>query len=322
MSFTCFKAMIEESDLSVIWPSLQTLTVGDVRFADIQKDSLAGCEATSVVGLAELRVRYIYGCELVEEELAWRFYGLVLPCACNGPKAQVLCACHASLEWLSLPGELGLLSFDSSLTWDCLRELYIEGFWPERHESTLLPVLLVLPHLRIASLRLYPSPGGILQTVVPNKVFPPTASNMFLPHLKKFELASLQAGLEELSLIEYPPPLRRHPLNIPCALAFFNIMAGVYLHALDDRFLSKWAGEQGGEGHGEGHGRGDDRAGRGVGNRTGSKGSEEEKRRRHAPPPSVIGSRMTGVCPKNDTVALLGLGGTTSGRGVTNRPPP
>ncbi|KAJ7443709.1 hypothetical protein FB451DRAFT_1413545 [Mycena latifolia] len=147
----------------------------------------------------------------------------------------ILCACYASLESLSLPGELASLSVDSSLTWNSLRELYIEGSG------------------RSALSR------NISQRVLPDDVGSMTASNVFLPRLQKFELASLQAGerilsvlppgLEELALLEYPTPLRRQPRNIPSAAEFIGIVAGVYLPAVarlelwyrtdgsEDRFL-------------------------------------------------------------------------------------
>ncbi|KAJ7460470.1 hypothetical protein B0H11DRAFT_1923871 [Mycena galericulata] len=124
----------------------------------------------------------------------------------------ILRASRSSLEALTLPGELILRSLNSSLGWNSLRELYTEGYWPDPADISLLSILLMMPNLRIASLRFHP---------------------------------------ENLAVIEYPPPpdLYRHPHNILTASAFLDALRGVYFPAVthlelryvtdasDERFL-------------------------------------------------------------------------------------
>ncbi|KAJ7107710.1 hypothetical protein C8R44DRAFT_857834 [Mycena epipterygia] len=86
-------------------------------------------------------------------------------------------------------------------------------------EPSMLSVLLLLPNLRVASLRLYTVIRGHSQCVVHKEIPSATGTTMFLPWLKKFDLTSLQAGdrilsvlpagLEQLAIIEYPDLLRR-----------------------------------------------------------------------------------------------------------------
>ncbi|KAJ7714416.1 hypothetical protein DFH07DRAFT_863415 [Mycena maculata] len=168
----------------------------------------------------------------------------------------ILRASRSSLEALTLPGELILRSLNSSLGWNSLRELYTEGYWPDPADISLLSILLMMPNLRIASLRFHPSYRGESFYVVPS-----APAGLFLPHLQRLEIASLlpgdhllsvlPSGLENLAVIEYPPPpdLYRHPQNILSASAFLDALRGVYLPAVthlelwyvtdasDERFL-------------------------------------------------------------------------------------
>ncbi|KAJ7831424.1 hypothetical protein B0H14DRAFT_2804893, partial [Mycena olivaceomarginata] len=154
----------------------------------------------------------------------------------------VLRACHSSLESLTLPAELILLSLDVSLEWNGLRELQLVGYWPDRAELSLYSVLLVLPNLRILSLRHQSATSGHRDPIVPADILA-SASEIFLPQLRQFEVATLvqeecvlsilPPGLEKLSVIVYPERSDyRYPSNIRRASEFLGMLAGVYLPAV------------------------------------------------------------------------------------------
>ncbi|KAJ7806411.1 hypothetical protein B0H14DRAFT_2875678 [Mycena olivaceomarginata] len=163
---------------------------------------------------------------------------------------SMLRACAVSLESLTLPGELILLAVDPSLPWDSLRELYVEGYWPDKAVASLHSVLLTLHNLRIASLRFHPAGSGPISPVVSIEVLSVSVTDTFLPHLRQFEVASLARGdlilsalpqgLEKLSVIQYPPlrPLSRYPGHILRSSALLDMLAGVYLPAVID--LELW----------------------------------------------------------------------------------
>lgn len=162
---------------------------------------------------------------------------------------SILRACHPTLESLSLPGELILLSVDPSLTWNSLRELFLAGYWPDRAEASLHSILLCLPNLRLASFHCHPplpdeqdpvSPT-LIDPIFSEQVLPTSGGNVFLSNLLVFEVASLlphdrilstlPEGLEKLSLIEFPLP---HPLN---RQPTYVLHASQLLAMLDDVFL-------------------------------------------------------------------------------------
>lgn len=153
----------------------------------------------------------------------------------------VLRACHSSLESLTLPAELILLSLDVSLEWNCLRELRLEGYWPDRAELSLHSVLLNLPNLRVLSLRHEAALPTKRDPIVPADILAST-SDIFLPELREFEVATLvrgdcvlsllPPGLEKLSIIDYPECFDyRYPSNIRRASEFLGMLAGVYFPA-------------------------------------------------------------------------------------------
>lgn len=154
----------------------------------------------------------------------------------------VLRTCHSSLESLTLPAELILLSLDVSLEWNGLRELQLVGYWPDRAELSLYSVLLALPNLRILSLRHQSATSGHRDPIVPGDILA-SASEIFLPQLRQFEVATLvqeecvlsilPPGLEKLSVIVYPERYDyRYPSNIRRASEFLGMLAGVYLPAV------------------------------------------------------------------------------------------
>ncbi|KAJ7727523.1 hypothetical protein DFH07DRAFT_999864, partial [Mycena maculata] len=148
---------------------------------------------------------------------------------------SILRSCHSTLESLSLPGEIVSLSLNSSFNWDCLRELYVEGYWPEHAEISLLRIL---PNLRIASFRCYPA---VLYPIIPPHISLESV-DVFLPQLRRLEIASLvqadcvlsvlPSGLESLAIIEYPPPRGRYPTNILCASDLLDMFTDVCLPAV------------------------------------------------------------------------------------------
>ncbi|KAJ7903273.1 hypothetical protein B0H13DRAFT_2335128 [Mycena leptocephala] len=163
---------------------------------------------------------------------------------------SMLRACGVSLESLTLPGELILLAVDPSLLWNSLRELYVEGYWPDKAATSLHSVLLILHNVRIASLRFHPVGSGPIFPIVFTEVLSASVTDTFLPHLRQFEVASLPPGdlilsalpqgLEKLSVIQYPPPrpLSRYPGHILHSSALLDMLAGVYLPAVIDLELS------------------------------------------------------------------------------------
>ncbi|KAJ7483962.1 hypothetical protein B0H11DRAFT_2279657 [Mycena galericulata] len=163
---------------------------------------------------------------------------------------SILRACAASLESLKLPGELILLAVDPLLAWASLQELYVEGYRPEEVSTTLHSVLLLLPNLRIASLRFHPFDSSPIPPIVSAESFSVSVADTFLPRVRHFEVSSLARGdrvlsalpqgLEKLSVIQYPPlrALYRYPGHILCASAFLDMLAGVYLPAVID--LELW----------------------------------------------------------------------------------
>ncbi|KAJ7086877.1 hypothetical protein B0H15DRAFT_909401 [Mycena belliarum] len=146
-------------------------------------------------------------------------------------------ACRLSLESVTLPGELILLTFDLSLTWDSLRELFVEGVKPESMDISLLSVLRNLPNLRVVSLRWY---GASTDPIVPKNVM---ALDTFLPRLQRFQVASLvpgdrvlsilPSGLETLAIIGYQraPVYERAP-NVLRASELLEALGGVHLPAV------------------------------------------------------------------------------------------
>ncbi|KAJ7086875.1 hypothetical protein B0H15DRAFT_345051 [Mycena belliarum] len=120
----------------------------------------------------------------------------------------MLRASRPSLESVTVPGELILLAFDLSLTWDSLRELFVEGVKPESTEISLLSVLHHLPNLRVVSLRWY---GASTDPIVPKNVL---AIDAFLPRLQQFQVTSLVSGDRILSIL----PLGLETLVINCYL--------------------------------------------------------------------------------------------------------
>ncbi|KAJ7086881.1 hypothetical protein B0H15DRAFT_1022985 [Mycena belliarum] len=146
-------------------------------------------------------------------------------------------ACRLSLESVTLPGELILLAFDLSLTWDSLRELFVEGLKPEITDISLLSVLRKLPNLRVVSLRWY---GASTDSIVPKNVL---ALDTFLPRLQRFQVASLvpgdrvlsilPSGLETLAIIGYQraPVYERAP-NVLRASELLEALGGVHLPAV------------------------------------------------------------------------------------------
>ncbi|KAJ7200730.1 hypothetical protein B0H12DRAFT_1331021 [Mycena haematopus] len=163
--------------------------------------------------------------------------------------SSILRGCHSTLEALTLPGELVVRSLAPSLGWTSLRELFIQGFWPDPAGASLLSVLLAIPTLRISSFRCHPVPSvypyltapSIPYLIVPRNILPSSIADRFPPHLQELEIASLApgdrifsvlpSGLEKLAVIEYPPPpnVYRHPLNLLRASQFLDALHGVSL---------------------------------------------------------------------------------------------
>ncbi|KAJ7200723.1 hypothetical protein B0H12DRAFT_1331015 [Mycena haematopus] len=162
--------------------------------------------------------------------------------------SSILRGCHSTLEALTLPGELVVRSLAPSLGWTSLRELFIQGFWPDPAGASLLSVLLMMPNLRISSFRCHPVPSvypylvpSIPYPIVPHNNLPSSIADLFPPQLQQLEIASLApgdqilsvlpSGLEKLAVIEYPTPphIYRHPLNILRASQFLEALHGVLL---------------------------------------------------------------------------------------------
>ncbi|KAF8152100.1 hypothetical protein K438DRAFT_377098 [Mycena galopus ATCC 62051] len=155
---------------------------------------------------------------------------------------SVLRICHSTLEALTLPAELILLSLDLSFAWDSLRELAIAGYCPDRAAVSLRSIFSCLPNLRIATLHFHPLP----ESPANDPIFPDgRGGTAFLPHLREFELASLVPhdrilsalpdGLQKLTLIEYPflHHWNRRPKNILYASEFLTMLTDVYLPAVN-----------------------------------------------------------------------------------------
>ncbi|KAJ7468262.1 hypothetical protein B0H11DRAFT_2046069 [Mycena galericulata] len=159
---------------------------------------------------------------------------------------SVLRACHSNLESLTLPGELILRSFDVTLIWNSLRELYIEGYCPDHAHAqvSLLSIFRILPNLRIASIRWYAHGPSRSDPIAPKDMEPRSPPDTLLPRLRQFEVASLVPGdrilsvlpteLERLAIIEYPAPpaAYRHPRHILRASEFLDTLAGVHFPAV------------------------------------------------------------------------------------------
>ncbi|KAJ7744795.1 hypothetical protein DFH07DRAFT_834304 [Mycena maculata] len=157
---------------------------------------------------------------------------------------SILRTCRCTLEALTLPGELVLRSLDSSLGWRSLRELYIAGYWPDPADASLLSILLMMPNLRIVSLRWRPTVPSQHFYVAPRDILPSFLTSTFLPRLQQLEIASLSPGdqmisilprgMEKLVVTEYPTPrdLFRHPQNILRASEFLGMLLGVHLPAV------------------------------------------------------------------------------------------
>ncbi|KAJ7865531.1 hypothetical protein B0H13DRAFT_1076408 [Mycena leptocephala] len=159
---------------------------------------------------------------------------------------SILRACHSNLEVLTLPAELSSLALDSSLRCNSLRELYLEGYWPEHPGASLLSALLILSHLRVASLRCHPSVPSHTPPIFPEDMSLASVTDKFLPELRQFEVASLAPGdrilsilppaLDKLCITEYPPPYgsQRFPTNTLRASRLLRMLAGVYLPAITE----------------------------------------------------------------------------------------
>ncbi|KAJ6625148.1 hypothetical protein B0H10DRAFT_657375 [Mycena sp. CBHHK59/15] len=171
---------------------------------------------------------------------------------------SILTACHSTrLETLALPGEVLLRSLDASFIWPPLRELRLEGFWPEIAPTSLLSVLRAMSNLRRARLQL----GRSTDDLIAQHILPPDTSPLldpspllnpdpFLSHLEQFEAASrlpgerilstLSVGLETLSLRKYYDGLFKASFrsDVPSASAVFDMLTGV--HCPNLKYLQLW----------------------------------------------------------------------------------